>query len=202
MPNTEVGVSKPVPIFSACFGEAFLTLHPIQLRVGKEGEQLREMSYELIESIFCCHLLASNPPSSGMPFYWPNISLTTQSKSGWLTRAGHTEVTCMANACPCQSPAASSVPFKGGHLSRYAPNLHWPHTLRLLILRVSWFITHDRVGMQFGAPFIWRCPWTWRAFQRMCSCPVPLGASLNSTMTNSMLWSNALLPISNGTLTN
>lgn len=26
--GTEVGIKEPVPVFSACFGEAFLPLHP------------------------------------------------------------------------------------------------------------------------------------------------------------------------------
>jgi len=33
--GTEVGVTKPVPTFSACFGAAFLTLHPT-----KYGQEL------------------------------------------------------------------------------------------------------------------------------------------------------------------
>ncbi len=38
MPHTEVGVIKPVAIFSACFGEPFLLLHPVELRVGRAGQ--------------------------------------------------------------------------------------------------------------------------------------------------------------------
>ncbi len=28
-PHTEAGITEPIPVFSACFGEAFLPLHPI-----------------------------------------------------------------------------------------------------------------------------------------------------------------------------
>jgi len=35
MAGTELGINKPVPVFSACYGEAFLSLHPRRLRRRK-----------------------------------------------------------------------------------------------------------------------------------------------------------------------